>query len=101
MDDVSAPLFYVVSRSLTAEQTAIVLHALKITPASYAIVTDIHDVEFGRQFAPEVIRTNTLEDAHAMAAEIAGTTGQPSVVIGDAMFFESHYADGRKEMHES
>jgi len=90
MDEPRVPSYYVVSRSLTEEQTARVQQALALTPISGVIITDIHDARLGMQFSHMMIRTDTLERAREMASYCK----EPVVILGDTLFVDSYYEDG-------
>ena len=53
--ELRVPAYYVVSPSLDEKQLNEVRHALKITPVTCAIVSDVYDIEFARQFVDEVL----------------------------------------------
>lgn len=96
-DEVSVPVYYVVSQHLNGEQTAQVLHCLRITPVFCTIITDVHDAQFALSLGPEVIQAKSLEHAHTLAKKIAKDTGNPPLVVGDASFLDAIYSDGRRE----
>lgn len=93
MDEPRIPQYYVVSRSLTEEQTARVQQALALTPVSFTIITDIHDAKLAMQFTPMVMKTDTFERAQKMAGE----SREPVVILSNVLFVDAYYEDGEHD----
>ena len=96
-DEITTPLYYVVSRTLTSAQEYAVRQALSLTPIVCAIVSSPLDAEHAHTFSEEVFSVSSAADTHLLAKQLADRTGQPALIVGDADVFESHYSDGTKE----
>jgi len=98
MDEfVEIPLYYVLSRSLPREEADAVMQVLHITPVRVAIVSDLLDTDLAWMFAPEVLRSDTDENALALARQLALDTRTAILVIGKADFLDAVYVSGKRK----
>ncbi len=97
-EDHIAPQFYLVNRKLDEQQVAKAQRALSMTPVCCAVVTSVYDVELAVQLgAPLIVSARDTTEALAQALRHFAECGQPALIIGQAVFLEGHYGDGRIE----
>lgn len=103
MDDVRTPAYYVVSRTPSESDVSFVQHALRITPVIAVILssTNRDEADVAANYSENVHRTADLVQAHKLAQEIHKETGQPVLIIGDAVLFESYGESGTNTKDES
>lgn len=91
--DIRIPAYYVAS-----EASPEVIDALRIHPIMCAIIWRDQDRDIACQLAPEIVRTNTEQEAFDLAQWMPEKVDRPSVVIGGSYPLEAVYSDGEKEI---
>lgn len=91
MEDVSVPLYYIASRSLTEAQIATIQRILTISPITCVLITHAIDAELGREFGDEIVCVDP-GDVDRYARKLS-----PVLVIADVPFLDVVYEDGTKE----
>lgn len=96
MEEINAPLVYVVNRQLPHEEALSVLYTLRITPCCCSVISNILDAQLALQLTPGVRRTNTEDEAIDTAKAIALEYNRPVMVLGQADFIDAIWSDGSR-----
>jgi hypothetical protein len=90
---IEIPKYYVVTKTLPLADVPAVRDTLSITPIWCCFISDLQHAELARQLAEEVIATDSDENAQALAQSL----DECSIVLGDALYIDMIFPDGRKE----
>jgi hypothetical protein len=106
-DDLSqyprVPLWYRLSRNVTAAQEQLIHDLIRITPIYFGIVTDISDSALALRFSTVVMTTADETAAIKLAQQIYDTAeGHPNrsiIVTGDTEILTAVYEDREEPIH--
>jgi hypothetical protein len=96
VDEINAPIIYVVNRQLPKEETLAVLHTLRITPCCCSVISNILDAAWAEQLTTGVLRADDEMKAIELAKGIALEYRRPVMVLGEADFIDAIWPDGSR-----
>jgi len=98
--ETSVPAYYIVAKSLDDPQIEFIQHALRITPISAAIITDVYDQELAAKLSDVVCQASSLLSAHEIAQQVYKETGQSVIIIADTQLIDGYDSEGKASKNE-